>query len=46
MIKGLYEVHFQVASLDRSIAFYEKLGLTLAWKTEGIAFMWIEPEKS
>lgn len=46
MIKGLYEVHFQVASLDRSIVFYEKLGLTLAWKTEGIAFMWIEPEKS
>ncbi|PRX38836.1 glutathione S-transferase [Planifilum fimeticola] len=46
MIKGLYEVHFQVEQLDRSIAFYEKLGLTLAWKTEGIAFMWIEPEKS
>ncbi|BCU82134.1 hypothetical protein JIR001_19170 [Polycladomyces abyssicola] len=46
MIKGLYEVHFQVDDLERSIKFYKKLGLSLAWKNEYVAFLWIEPEKS
>jgi glutathione S-transferase len=46
LIKGLYEVHLQVDNLQRSIAFYEKLGLSLAWENEYVAFLWIEPEKS
>lgn len=46
MIQGLYEVHFQVEDLDRSVEFYQKLGLTPAWRNDSVAFLWIEPEKS
>ncbi|MDN5422266.1 MAG: VOC family protein [Chryseobacterium sp.] len=44
MIKGLYETHVQVSSLEDSIRFYtEVLGLKLAHrdKTRPIAFLWI-----
>lgn len=46
MIQGLYEVHFQVNDLEKSIRFYKKLGLSLAWKNDHVAFLWIEREKS
>jgi catechol 2,3-dioxygenase-like lactoylglutathione lyase family enzyme len=46
LIKGLYEVHFQVENLERSIAFYEKLGFSLAWKNEHVAFLWIDQKKA
>ncbi|MCQ4087000.1 VOC family protein [Saccharibacillus sp. JS10] len=46
MILGLYEAHLPVSQLERSVEFYTKLGLELAWKTEDIAFFWIEKEKS
>lgn len=42
MIKGLYEAHLPVRSLDISIPFYEKLGLTMAWRDADTAFFWIE----
>lgn len=42
MIQGLYEVHFQVNDLEKSIRFYKKLGLSLAWKNDHVAFLWIE----
>lgn len=44
MIKGLYETHVQVSSLEKSIRFYtEVLGLKLAHmdETRPIAFLWI-----
>jgi lactoylglutathione lyase len=44
MIKGLYETHIQVSSLENSIKFYtEVLGLRLAHRdeTRPIAFLWI-----
>ena len=47
MIKGLYEAHLPVRSVDRSIAFYEGLGLELSHRAgDGLAFMWIEKERS
>ena len=47
MIKGLYEAHLPVSDLDRSIKFYEGLGLILDHKFEDrLAFLWIEKEKS
>ncbi|WP_028610770.1 VOC family protein [Paenibacillus harenae] len=46
MIKGLYEAHLPVSDLDRSIRFYESLGLELAHRTEGRAFFWIEKGRS
>jgi catechol 2,3-dioxygenase-like lactoylglutathione lyase family enzyme len=46
MIKGLYEAHLPVKNLEVSIAFYQRLGLELAWRDEGTAFFWIEKEKS
>lgn len=48
MIKGLYETHIQVSSLENSIKFYtEVLGLKLAHKdeTRPIAFLWIGESK-
>jgi glutathione S-transferase len=42
----LYETHLPVRSLERSIPFYEKLGLELAWRGETAAFFWIEKGKS
>ncbi|GIP53632.1 VOC family protein [Paenibacillus vini] len=46
MILGLYEAHLPVSNLHRSIEFYSKLGLELAWRDEDTAFFWIEKEKS
>ncbi|MDM5320073.1 VOC family protein [Bacillus altitudinis] len=46
MIKGLYEAHLPVNDLKASIAFYEKLELTLAHENERVAFLWIEKGKS
>ena len=46
MIKGLYEAHLPVKNLDKSIAFYEKLGLKMAWRDEDTAFFWLEEGKS
>lgn len=48
MIKGLYETHISVASLERSVDFYKNvLGLQLAHLEEGrrIAFFWIGKPK-
>lgn len=42
MIKGLYEAHLPVKNLEISIAFYQRLGLKLAWRDEDTAFFWIE----
>lgn len=46
MMKGLYEAHLPVSDLKASIAFYEKLDLTLAHENERVAFLWIEKGKS
>ncbi|WP_273128042.1 VOC family protein [Bacillus weihaiensis] len=46
MIKGLYETHLPVKNLEKSISFYEKLGLELAWKEENTAFFWIIKRES
>lgn len=49
MIKGLYETHLFVESLERSIDFYQNtLGLTLCHVAEErrIAFFWIGEPKS
>ncbi|BBP89665.1 hypothetical protein BsIDN1_32830 [Bacillus safensis] len=47
MMKGLYEAHLPVSDLKASIAFYEKLELTLAHENERVAFfLWIEKGKS
>jgi catechol 2,3-dioxygenase-like lactoylglutathione lyase family enzyme len=46
MIKGLYEAHLPVSNLEKSITFYESLGLKLAQKNESTAFFWIVENKS
>ncbi|MCM3172089.1 VOC family protein [Paenibacillus sp. MER 99-2] len=46
MILGLYEAHLPISDKNRSIHFYSKLGLELAWEDEDTAFFWIEKEKS
>lgn len=46
MIKGLYEAHLPVKNLEASLAFYQKLGLELAWRDDNTAFFWIEKGKS
>lgn len=46
MIKGIFEAHLPVKNLEVSIEFYQKLGLKLAWRGEGAAFVWIEEGKS
>ena len=38
MIKGLYEAHLPVSNLEKSITFYKKLGLELAYVKEKLAF--------
>ncbi|AVF28446.1 hypothetical protein ERICIV_04130 [Paenibacillus larvae subsp. larvae] len=43
MIKGLYEAYLPVRDIERSIEFYNKLGLELAYKNELVTFFW--PEK-
>ncbi|QBP42636.1 VOC family protein [Paenisporosarcina antarctica] len=42
MIKGLYEAHLPVRNLLKSIEFYKKLGLEVAYQKEKLAFFWIE----
>lgn len=46
LIKGLYEAHLPVQDIDRSIAFYKKLGLELASHGKRVTFFWIEKGKS
>ncbi|MGD6794168.1 VOC family protein [Metabacillus indicus] len=46
MIKGLYEAHLPVSDMKRSIDFYQKLGLEIAYVSETVAFVWIEKGKS
>ena len=46
MIKGLYEAHLPVSDLERSVAFYEGLGLKLAKKYKKTAFFWIVENES
>jgi catechol 2,3-dioxygenase-like lactoylglutathione lyase family enzyme len=46
VIKGLYEAHLPVTDLDRSISFYEKLGLTLWFREDPVAVFWIVPRVS
>lgn len=41
MIKGLYEAHLPVKDLQKSIEFYKKLGLELAFEQGKLAFFWI-----
>lgn len=46
MITGLFEAHLPVSDLDRSVAFYEGLGLELAHRRDGLALLWVEKPKS
>lgn len=46
MIKGLYEAHLPVSDLQRSIDFYHKLELELAYRSERVVFFWLEKGKS
>lgn len=45
VIKGLYEAHLPVRDLQRSIEFYKKLGLEIAYEYDDVAFLWIVPKK-
>jgi catechol 2,3-dioxygenase-like lactoylglutathione lyase family enzyme len=42
MIKGLFEAHLPVSNLEKSILFYENLGLDMAYRDEETAFFWID----
>lgn len=46
MIKGLYEAHLPVRNLEKSIEFYKKLDLELAFQNEKLAFFWLEKGRS
>ncbi|UOR12865.1 VOC family protein [Halobacillus amylolyticus] len=47
MIKGLYEAHLPVSNLERSIDFYEGLGLEVDHIVDKkLAFLWIDRNKS
>lgn len=47
MIKGLFESHLPVSNIEKSIVFYEKLGLELeSIIPKKVAFFWIEKHKS
>lgn len=46
MIKGLYEAHLPVSNLQRSIEFYEKIGLKLYKKYDRVAFLWVKEGES
>ena len=46
MIKGLYEAHLPVKNLERSIAFYKQLELELAYRSDRLAFFWMEKGRS
>jgi lactoylglutathione lyase len=41
LIEGLYETHLEVSDLERSVTFYEGLGLTLGQKHVKGAFFWV-----
>lgn len=41
MIQGLYETHLDVRDVDRSVEFYENLGLTLGLRHIKGAFFWV-----
>lgn len=46
MIKGIYEAHLPVSNLNKSIEFYKKLDLEIAYQQEKLVFFWIEKGKS
>ncbi|KGX91346.1 glutathione transferase [Pontibacillus halophilus JSM 076056 = DSM 19796] len=46
MIKGLYEAHLPVKDRKKALAFYEGLGLPLAFEGHRVTFVWIEKGKS
>lgn len=46
LIKGLYEAHLPVSDLDKSIEFYKKLDLEIAYKQENLVFFWIDKGSS
>jgi glutathione S-transferase len=46
LITGLYEAHLPTEDLDRAVAFYERLGLAVAYRNERVAFVWLEPGRS
>lgn len=46
MIKGLYEAHLPVSNLQKSIEFYQKLDLEIAYQSERAVFFWIKKGKS
>jgi len=41
IIEGIYETHLEIKDLDRSVAFYESLGLTLGLRHPRGAFFWV-----
>ncbi|MGM9928849.1 MAG: VOC family protein, partial [Bacillus sp. (in: firmicutes)] len=41
MIKGIYEAHLPVSDLKKSIEFYKKLELEIAYQQEKLVFFWI-----
>lgn len=41
----LFETHLQVHDMDRSIKFYESLGLEFGFRNERAAFMWVDKSK-
>lgn len=46
MIKGIYEAHLPVSNLEKSIEFYKKLDLEIAYQQEKLVFFWIEKGRS
>lgn len=46
MIKGIYEAHLPVSNLKKSIEFYKKLDLEIAYQQEKLVFFWIEKGRS
>ncbi|QAS54731.1 VOC family protein [Halobacillus litoralis] len=46
MIKGLYEAHLPVSNIEKSIEFYQNIGLELAYKGKKVTFFWIEKGRS
>ena len=46
VIAGLYEAHLPADDLDRAVAFYERLGLEVAYRNERVAFVWVERGRS
>lgn len=46
MIKGLYEAHLPVRNLQRSVEFYLKLDLEIAYQSEKVVFFGLIKEKA